>query len=198
MLRANGDTPIPSCCADPFGLFPISNHSNHHLAVIALGSNMGDRLSFMKQACDKLAAAPCLNIVAVSSVYESEPADCAPDDPAYANAVIVCTWRSSKPSEAAAKDLLNFLLKTESLLGRERPYENAPRTIDLDLLVFDDVQMQSEFLTLPHPRMFERDFVMTPLREVASYVRISDELLSKGENASMGKITSVLKERYSV
>lgn len=115
----------------------------------------------MRAALERLAGQ--LQLVAVSSVYESDPVDATP--PNYLNAV--CAADSIIGPEA----LLEYLLATEQLLGRIRSFRGAPRTIDLDLLVFGDCISSTPHLLLPHPRLCERAFVLIPLLEIAQDLR---------------------------
>lgn len=128
-------------------------------AYIALGSNIGDREALLKEALCRLDAREGIVIDRVSAVYETDPVGYA-DQPAFLNmAAAVLTVR--EPLE-----LLREMLAVEQELGRVREFRNGPRTIDLDLLLMDGIRMDTEPLTLPHPRMMERAFVLVPLREV--------------------------------
>jgi 2-amino-4-hydroxy-6-hydroxymethyldihydropteridine diphosphokinase len=130
--------------------------------AIALGSNLGDRLASLRAAYQQLAEL-VLNRRA-SSIYESDPAG-DPRQPRYLNAVVVGT------TPLTPLDLLQALLRIEAQFGRTRPFPNAPRTIDLDLLLHDDLVLETPTLTLPHPRLHERFFVLVPLAELASGLR---------------------------
>jgi 2-amino-4-hydroxy-6-hydroxymethyldihydropteridine diphosphokinase len=127
---------------------------------IGLGSNLGDRLGNLSRAVDAIAHIPDTHVEKVSHAYESAPAYDT-DQPSGLNAVVEA--RSSLEPEA----LLGFLLDIEADMGRIREQENGPRVVDLDLLTFGDVEQISDYLTLPHPRIAERDFVVTPLLEIA-------------------------------
>lgn len=125
--------------------------------VIALGSNLGDRRWNLERALREIS--PVVRIVRRSSVMETEPVDAPP--PNYLNMVI------AGHTALAPLPLLRELLAIEKRLGRVRPaLRNAPRTIDLDLIFYDAVRMQTAELTLPHPRYRQREFVMQPLREI--------------------------------
>ncbi len=127
--------------------------------VIALGSNLGDRRHNLLRAVDQLKRV--MTIVRLSSIIETEPMDAPP--PSYLNMVVL--GHASLPPLA----LLEELLAIEKRLGRRRPaLHNAPRVIDLDLILYDAVRMRTPMLTLPHPRAAQRAFVMEPLREVWS------------------------------
>lgn len=133
---------------------------------MGLGSNLGDREGRLKAACRALAALPGLRLAAVSSLYWTEPQD-APDQPWFANQV-ACLECGPK---VTALRLLRSLLAVEHELGRVRLEHPAPRyeprAIDLDLLLFGNEVRATTELTLPHPRLCERAFVLVPLREIA-------------------------------
>ena len=132
------------------------------VVFIALGSNLGDRQKNIQSAI------ACLqeNGVAVrktSTVIETDPVG-GPPQGKYFNAVIECQTHHL-PAE-----LLAILQAIEVKLGREHTVKNGPRTIDLDILLYDKIKLSTEFLTLPHPRMWQREFVMAPLKEIAPEV----------------------------
>jgi 2-amino-4-hydroxy-6-hydroxymethyldihydropteridine diphosphokinase len=131
------------------------------MAFIGLGANLGDARSAVLGAVDAIAKLPEVSQVAVSSLYRTAPQDSSGDD--YVNAVMQVA--TSLP----AYSLLNALQRIEQGAGRERPYRNAPRTLDLDVLLYGDAQIQSERLEVPHPRMWQRAFVLAPLREIAPH-----------------------------
>lgn len=131
------------------------------LAYIGLGANLGDAANTLRAALAATGALPLTQVVAASSLYRTAPQDSAPCSPEYVNAVAAINTRLT------ALDLLNALQSLEAAAGRERPYRNAPRTLDLDLLMFGSAQVQSERLTLPHPRLWQRAFVLQPLAEIA-------------------------------
>ncbi len=124
--------------------------------VIALGSNLGDRELFLRRAIDSLRQA--VHIVRVSSFIETEPVDAPP--PKYLNAV-VAGYTDLSPAA-----LLDALHAIEARLGRRRGKRNAPRVIDLDLILHSAHLIRTRTLTLPHPRYLEREFVRGPLREL--------------------------------
>jgi 3-oxoacyl-[acyl-carrier protein] reductase len=131
-------------------------------AYIALGSNLGDRWANLAAAVRRLRAEPGLRVLAVSGYYETAPVDCPPGSGDFLNAVVAV--ETERPPE----DLLTLLLHTERQLGRVRSDINAPRTLDLDLLLYGDRVINTPELTLPHPRMHERAFVLVPLAEIAA------------------------------
>ncbi len=126
---------------------------------IALGANLGDAASAICHAMDAIGMLPDTQVTRRSSLYRTAPVDAAGPD--YVNAVVEIATTLTAPA------LLQRLQQLERDAGRERPYRNAPRTLDLDLLLYGDAQLQSPTLTLPHPRMAERAFVLVPLAEIA-------------------------------
>jgi len=129
------------------------------LAWIGLGANLGDRGAALARAVEALAALPGTQHVRVSGLYASAPIDAGGPD--YLNAVAELSTR------LAPLALLDALQAIEQAAGRERPYRNAPRTLDLDLLAHGEQQLDTQRLTLPHPRIGERAFVLRPLAELA-------------------------------
>ena len=129
-------------------------------AWIGLGANLGDRGQAMQQALQRLNAVPGVAVERVSSLYASKPVDS--DGPDYLNAVAQLVTRLS------AHALLLVLQKLELDAGRERPYRNAPRTLDLDVLLYASPQTTIALpdLLVPHPRMWQRAFVLLPLQEL--------------------------------
>ena len=126
--------------------------------VIALGSNLGDRRMNLRRALHEIA--DVVTILRISTVHETEPVGAPAGSPSFLN-MVLAGFSSLEPLR-----LMRALLAIESKLGRERSERNAPRTIDLDLILYGRVAMQTNELTLPHPRYQERDFVMKPMREV--------------------------------
>jgi 2-amino-4-hydroxy-6-hydroxymethyldihydropteridine diphosphokinase len=128
-------------------------------AYLGLGSNLGDRLSSLQRAVELLAAQPGVRVVRSSRVYESDPVG-GPPQPEYLNAVIeVATDRSPR-------GLLEACSAVEDALGRVRTERWGPRAIDVDVLTYDDRTIDDPDLTVPHPRMHERAFVIVPLTEL--------------------------------
>lgn len=127
--------------------------------AIALGSNLGDRTRNLRAAAEHVAA--FIDNLQLSSFHDTEPVGVGAQ-PRFLNAAAVGQTRLD------ARELLNRLLAVELLLGRERPYPGAPRTVDLDLLLYDDAVIDEPELTVPHPRFRERRFVLAPLAEVAA------------------------------
>ena len=125
---------------------------------VGLGANLGDPESSLRDAVQGLAGLPQTRVVAVSSLYRSAPVDAAGPD--FLNAV------AELQSGLEPMELLRALQALEAAGGRERPYRHAPRTIDLDLLLYGQRTLQSPELTLPHPRLHQRAFVLRPLLEL--------------------------------
>ncbi|MBA2462568.1 MAG: 2-amino-4-hydroxy-6-hydroxymethyldihydropteridine diphosphokinase [Actinobacteria bacterium] len=127
-------------------------------AYIGLGSNLGEREAALRRALDLLAAR--VHVGAVSSFRETDPVGVT-DQPQFVNAV------ARIETELSARGLLDFLLAVERELGRERRERWGPRTIDLDLLLYGRESIDEPGLTVPHPRLHERGFVLEPLVEIA-------------------------------
>jgi len=133
-------------------------------AFVGLGSNMGDRPANLRRGVDLLRSNGSV-IVSASSLYQTEPRDCAPQ-PDFLNAAIRLSW------DRDARDCLLVLLDVEKAAGRVRTGRpGEPRTLDLDLLLFGSSIIQGESLTVPHPRLHLRRFVLVPLCEIAPDVR---------------------------
>ncbi len=133
-------------------------------ATIGIGANLGAAAVQVRQAIAALAGLPQTTMCACSSLYASAPVDATGDD--YVNAVMRIDTGLS------AQQLLHALQTLELAAGRERPYLNAPRTLDLDLLLYGDEQIDSATLTVPHPRMLQRAFVLLPLLEIDPLAQI--------------------------
>lgn len=133
-------------------------------AYIGLGANLGDARAALRAAVAALRALPQTRLVACSSIYRTAPIDSSGPD--YFNAVVAVS------TQLSPQELLTGLQAIELQHGRERPYRNAPRTLDLDLLLYHQQILQTPTLTLPHPRMHERAFVLLPLAEIAPQARI--------------------------
>jgi 2-amino-4-hydroxy-6-hydroxymethyldihydropteridine diphosphokinase len=133
-----------------------------------LGANLGHARQSIDSAILALGKLPETLLVGRSSFYQSAPFQA--DGPDYTNAVVHLRTRLN------AIDLLRAFQSVEDLAGRERPYRNAPRTLDIDLLLYGDGNIQSPELQVPHPRMNERAFVLLPLSELAPELVITDEL----------------------
>jgi 2-amino-4-hydroxy-6-hydroxymethyldihydropteridine diphosphokinase len=137
--------------------------SSRVIAVVALGSNLGDRQAHLDRAIERLARH--LGALRVSSVHETDPVGVPGDQARFLNAVAV------GETTLDARALLGALLAIEREAGRERPYAGAARTLDLDLILFGDAIIDEPHLTVPHPRFRERRFVLEPLVEIAPGTR---------------------------
>lgn len=128
-------------------------------AFLGLGSNLGDRAGNLRRAIELLNAEPGIEVVASSSVWETDPVG-GPSQPDYLNAVVRAR------TDLAPHDLLRACLRAEAALGRVRNVRWGPRTIDIDVLLVDALEIDDADLTVPHPRMTERAFVLLPLLEL--------------------------------
>jgi 2-amino-4-hydroxy-6-hydroxymethyldihydropteridine diphosphokinase len=126
---------------------------------VGLGANLGDAVHSVRAALLQLGVLPRTVVVAASSLYRSAPLDAAGPD--YVNAV------AELRTELEPDELLAQLQALEQRFGRQRPHRNAPRTLDLDLLYFGERRIVSPALSVPHPRLHERAFVLAPLSELA-------------------------------
>lgn len=143
-----------------------------HLAFIGLGSNLEDPRSQLKRAFVAIGELSGTRLVAQSSLYRSAPLGY-PDQPDFVNAV------AKVATALSPQALLQALLQIEHSHGRERTFRNAPRTLDLDILLYDDVQLHEHGLTIPHPQMHLRAFVLQPLLEIAPDASIPAAGLAK-------------------
>ena len=139
-------------------------------AYVGVGANLGDPAAAVRTALERLRELPATTLDAQSSLYRTAPVDSSGPD--YINAVAKLSTRLT------ASDLLRELQRVEDAAGRERPYRNAPRTLDLDLLLFGSARIESAELQVPHPRMHERAFVLVPLAEIAPEVVSKAQLLA--------------------
>lgn len=154
-------------------------------AYVGMGSNLGDRVATLNAALEALDAAPGVGVVAVSSVYESEPWGIA-DQPSFANAV------AGLDVDLAPLELLAVFKRIEAEAGRVAGVRNGPRPLDLDLLLYGEESVTGPELTVPHPRLLERDFVVTPLLEVAPDAALPDGTPVTRDAATEGRVTGVL------
>lgn len=134
-------------------------------AFIALGGNLQSPVTQIQQAIAEIAALPQTQLCKRSSLYKTPPVGY-DNQPDFINAVIEVETKLN------ALELLDALLAIENMHGRTRPFANAPRVLDLDVLMYDDVEIKTAKLTLPHPRMHERGFVLLPLAEIAPDLEI--------------------------
>ena len=144
-------------------------------AYVALGANLEDPVVQVRAGLAALATLPHTQLLVQSSLYRTAPVGYA-DQPDFINAV------AAVDTALSPRELLDALLAIELNHGRVRQFANAPRTLDLDVLLYDDVEVNESGLTIPHPRMHERAFVLAPLAEIAplceipGYGRVSDLL----------------------
>lgn len=136
----------------------------HIICYIGIGANLGDARGQVQHAIEQLGKLPDTRLSAQSSLFCSAPVDAGGDD--YVNAVVQLQTRL--PAQA----LLTALHAIEQAGGRERSYRNAPRTLDLDLLLYGDAILASDTLTVPHPRMTQRAFVLIPLLQIDPFIVI--------------------------
>ena len=130
-------------------------------AYVGLGANLGDREATLRAAVDALGAEEGVEVVAVSTLRETEPVGVG-EQPRFLNGVVALE------TTLAARELLDLLLAGEKRFGRVRvPGEHGPRTLDLDLLLYGDEEIDEPELHVPHPRLHERRFVLEPLAELA-------------------------------
>lgn len=130
-------------------------------AYLALGSNLGNRLAFLRGGRDILAKSPAIELIQASGVYETEAVGGPADNPLFLNAVLEIQTTFDP------EQLLEACLAAEDEFGRSRPIRWAPRTLDIDILLYADRVLCEEDLTIPHPRLQERAFVLAPLLEIA-------------------------------
>lgn len=138
-----------------------ANVDDSSMAYVGLGANLGERLATLQAAVERLRDLG--KVQAVSAVYETDPVGFL-EQPAFLNATV------GLETALAPGELVTALLGIERELGRVRTFPNAPRAIDLDLLLYGDVVMNTEVVTVPHPRLPERAFVLVPLAEIAPEV----------------------------
>jgi len=134
------------------------------VAYIGIGANLGQARASVEQAITRLATLAGCDLLQSSSLYATAPIDADGDD--YVNAVAAVV------TDLTPHALLHALQAIEQQHGRQRPYRNAPRTLDLDLLLYGQQALDSAQLTLPHPRMTQRAFVLVPLLEIAPGIEI--------------------------
>ncbi len=133
-----------------------------HIIFIGLGTNLGDRLENLRRA--RQALSPDVSIVAESHIYQTPPWGYQ-DQPVFLNQVV------QAETELSPQDLMAMLKRLEADLGRKPGLPNGPRVIDLDLLFYDDLQLETPTLHIPHPRLEGRGFILTPLAELAPDLR---------------------------
>lgn len=140
------------------------------VALIALGSNLQQPETQVSKAIEVLSKTRGLSLIKASSLYATAPVGY-DNQPDFINAVV------QMATEIPAPQLMQLLLDIEQTFGRERPFPNAPRILDLDLLDYDGMHLETPLLKLPHPRMHERGFVILPLAEI-----VPDFMLPQGKS----------------
>jgi 2-amino-4-hydroxy-6-hydroxymethyldihydropteridine diphosphokinase len=151
--------------------------------VLALGSNLGDRQDILQGAVDAIVGLPGMRVTAVSPVYETVPVG-GPAQPDYLNAVVLAD--AARP----ARELLDRLHEIEAAFDRVRLVRWGPRTLDIDIIVFDSARSDDPELTLPHPRAHERAFVLAPWHDVDPDAALPGhgpvaELLAKADHSGL-------------
>ncbi len=145
---------------------------------LSLGSNLGDREAYLKEALSHLSMCGA-QIIKASRIYETVPVEVPSEQGNYLNMVVEIAF------EGEPMELLDLCQRVEDTLGRVRPYANAPRTIDIDILLIHDMILDQGRLILPHPRMENRAFVILPLAEIAP-----DLILPSGRTVTQVKKSS--------
>ncbi len=159
-------------------------------AYVALGANLGDAVMALQQAVEAMNRLPLTQVRQSSSLYKTAPLDTDSGNEVrasggdYFNAVVELVTGLTAPA------LLEHLQQIEQQAGRERPYRNAPRTLDLDLLLYGSARIASARLTVPHPRMTQRAFVLVPLAEIAPGLVSAEQLKAVAHQAieRLGKL----------
>ena len=134
---------------------------------IGIGTNIGDKMKNINGALEAIGHLPETSVSKVSSVYETAPWGYAEQDNFYN----VC---AEIRTELSPNGILGACLGIEAAFGRERPFKNAPRIIDIDILLYNDMKLETKELTVPHPRMGERAFVLVPLKDILPSLKIGD------------------------
>ena len=134
---------------------------------VALGSNLNNPIYQIKKVVDHLRNQSDIKILNLSSLYQTKPIGIT-DQPDFINSVIEIEYHKTP------QELLNLLLDMEKFFGRVRLIKNGPRIIDLDIILFNQMILNEDNLVIPHPRMFERSFVMLPLMEIAPNLKINE------------------------
>jgi len=153
-----------------------------NLVYVGLGANIGEPRRQIQVAIEELEKLPCTRVVLASSIYKSAPLGKV-DQPDFLNAVV--QLETGLPPEA----LLDRLQDIEHRHGRERPFAGAPRTLDLDLLLYGNRSIDSPRLTVPHPRMHERAFVLEPLLELDAQISVPGKGLARALRSACGAQT---------
>jgi 2-amino-4-hydroxy-6-hydroxymethyldihydropteridine diphosphokinase len=157
-----------------------------HQAFIAIGSNLQNPQAQVERALQTIANKANIKLIKASSLYKTAPVGY-DNQPDFINAV------AQIQTDLSPIALLHTLLAIEMQHGRERPFPNAPRVLDLDVLLYENIEINTPELTLPHPRMHARGFVMLPLAEIAPKIDIgmygyADDLAAKCDNQGVSKL----------
>lgn len=144
-----------------------------NLSYLSLGSNMGDRFEMLRQAVAQLAEQPAVTVTQISSLYETDPVGYTDQEP-FLNMVV------QLETELTAMALLDVCQMIEQNLNRKRLVRWGPRTIDLDILLYNQDRIEADRLTVPHPRMNERAFVLIPLLEIDPGLEVAGTLETAG------------------
>lgn len=167
---------------------------SRHRALVALGANLGDRLATFRDAICRLDADDEISVEAVSALYETVPVGGPEGQQPYYNAAV------GLATDLAPAALLGRLQAIEGVHRRVRTEAWGPRTLDLDLLLFDEATLSTPTLTVPHPRLHERRFVLTPLADIAAGVvhpvlgRTVQELLAALPDDDIDDVVPIAKE----
>lgn len=144
-----------------------------NLSYLSLGSNMGDRFEMLRQAVAQLVEHPAVTVTRISSLYETDPVGYTDQEP-FLNMVV------QLETELTALALLDVCQKIEQNLNRKRLVRWGPRTIDLDILLYNQDRIETARLTVPHPRMNERAFVLIPLLEIDPGLEVAGTIETDG------------------
>ena len=156
-----------------------------NISYLSLGSNMGDRFDMLKQAVKLLDQHPRILVQSISSLYETDPVGYTDQEP-FLN-MVVCLR-----TDMTAIGLLDVCQEIEQRLDRKRLIRWGPRTIDLDILLYNQETIETERLVVPHPRMYERDFVLIPLVEIAAFLK--DEVKPSAQGVRLWKTYTSLED----
>ena len=151
-------------------------------AYLGLGSNLGNRMAFLRGGRDTLVSRPGIDLISAAGIYETEAVGGPPDNPLFLNTVLEIE------TSLSPQELLEACLAAEDDFGRSRPMRWAPRTLDIDILFYEDLVVCEETLSIPHPRLHERAFVLAPLLEIAPNFRhpLLDQSISELASGSLG------------
>ena len=152
---------------------------------LSLGSNVGERIRHLGRGVDGLSESPFCRIMSVSSVYETEPVDFE-EQADFLNAVLGIRW------EKSAAELLAEIQRIENQCGRKRDTLRGPRTLDIDMLIFGDLMIDSPELIIPHPRLQSRKFVLVPLSEICP------DILAPGTGKTVVQLLRECRDKHNV